>query len=79
MSSLISCAIYDADIQKTGHISAEDIRHNYIRYLLQQGIKIADLEKAIGPISSHILTEYEQLNDRQDLAAINLIYPLLAS
>lgn len=79
VSSLISCAIYDADIQKTGHISAEDIRHNYIRYLLQQGIKIADLEKTIGPISSHILTEYEQSNDRQDLAAINLIYPLLAS
>lgn len=80
VTSLVSSAAYDAEIVEPSTLSADSIRQSYIMFLLQQGIKLADLEKVIGALPTHIINEFTNTAKtikRNSLENISLIYPAL--
>lgn len=78
--SLISSAAYDAELSEPETISFDSIRQSYLTFLLQQGIKLADLEKVIGTLTTQTINQFSGIAktvERNSFDKINLIYPAL--
>jgi len=81
VTSLVSSTSYDAELNSPETITTDSIRQTYIIFLLQQGIKLADLEKIIGPLPTHTINEFTSTAKnikRNSLKNIQLIFPALA-
>ncbi|PCI71813.1 MAG: hypothetical protein COB26_00945, partial [Piscirickettsiaceae bacterium] len=78
-TSLVSSAAYDAELAEPETISIDSISQSYLTFLLQQGIKLADLEKVIGTLTTHTINQFTDIAKtvkRSNIEKINLIYPV---
>lgn len=79
LEALLTHSQMDTNLRATDHIYAEALRHTYILYLVKQGIKLADLESAVGHISPEELSEYNlysPVEAKHSIETINLFYPI---
>lgn len=77
--ALITCAAFDADFGNPTAIDSNTIRQTYIIYLIQQGLRLTDLEKIVGPILAEELVKYAHFSSdspRKEVAEINTLYPV---
>ena len=58
ITAILLCAVIDAGLADPNKINVDAIRHSYIIYLVQQGIRLSDLELIIGHISPTELSNY---------------------
>ena len=80
ITSMLLCSVIDAGLAGPNEINAEAIRHSYIIYLVQQGMRLSDLELIIGGISSTELSSYGNYsppNPGSPFKEIDLIHPAL--
>jgi len=80
LAALLTCMANDAGIPDPEEFSAEAIRHSYIIYLLQQGLRLQDLEQILGHINPVTLSRYRifsQPGSNPTLSEINLVHPAL--
>lgn len=77
ITALLCCAAIDGGLQNPQQINAETLRYSYMRYLVGQGIKMADLTKIVGALTPNMLLELGRFSPEQaglPLAEINLEY-----
>ena len=80
IASMLLCSVIDSGLAGPNKINAEAIRHSYIIYLIQQGMRLSDLELIIGGISSTELSSYGNYsppNPGRPFKEIDLIHPAL--
>ncbi len=80
LAALLTCMANDAGITNSEEFTAEAIRHSYIIFLLQQGLRLQDLEQILGHINSVTLSRYRiyaQPGSNLTLSQIDLLHPAL--
>jgi integrase len=77
LSHLITNSAHDAALAKPEGISIESLRHTYLTFLSEQGIKLNDLEKIAGYINPAQLSLYRtnSINTQLENTEIRTIYP----
>ncbi len=81
IAAILLCTVVDAGLAGPGEIKAEAIRLSYIIYLVEQGIRLSDLELIFGHISPTELSEYSKYSPAgpgRSFKRINLVHPALA-
>jgi len=58
LEALIVMAAHDAGLTEANLVSAESIRHCYLVYLVEQGMRLADLETITGPMAPRARAAY---------------------
>jgi polysaccharide biosynthesis transport protein len=79
LSSLLVNAAYDADLVLPEQITLTVLRHTYIRYLVEQGAKLNDIELLCGFVAPTELTHFRQFKQGTksvELVDINTVYPI---
>ena len=82
LAALLACAVIDAGLHTADEMSADSFRHTYIIYLVKQGIRLSDLELALGYIAPTELSSYSNyspLGPGRSFEEINLCYPLFSA
>ena len=82
ITSMLLCSAIDAGLSGPNEIDTEAIRHSYIIYLVQQGMRLSDLELIIGDISPTELSSYSNYSPPspgRPFKEINLMHPALNS
>ncbi|MBK6617411.1 MAG: integrase [Nitrosomonas sp.] len=78
LQALLDCLQIDAGVSPIN--LAEKLRQTYILYLVRQGVRLSELESVMGYIPPAELSAYgayAPMGEKQSLAAINLIYPIM--
>lgn len=77
LSHLITNSAHDAALAKPEGISLESLRHTYLTFLSEQGIKLNDLEKIAGYINPAQLSLYRKnsINTQLENTEVRTIYP----
>ena len=52
----------EGKLPDSDRITAEDLRHTYLVYLVKQGVRLSELERIVGKIPSKILLGYRQFS-----------------
>lgn len=76
--ALLSCLAIDAGLPNPEEITADTLRHSYIVYLVQQGIRLSELERVVGYLPPTELSQYRNYSpEGEGYSAddINLFYP----
>lgn len=73
IKALLCCAAIDSGLSHPEHLTLETLQLTYILFLLQQGIKLADLTKIVGPLSPNRLLELSQWIGAQPRVALEKI------
>ncbi|OAI16369.1 hypothetical protein A1359_08500 [Methylomonas lenta] len=60
IKALLCCAAIDSGLSHPEQITLETLQFTYLLFLLQQGIKLADLSKIVGPLPPSRLLELSQ-------------------
>ena len=77
----LQLAALEGKLPDSDRISAEDLRHTYILYLVKQGARLSELERIVGKMPSKILLYYRRFKpDEADksLDEISSVYPLFS-
>lgn len=77
IKGLLCCAAIDSGLSHPEQVTVETLQFTYMLFLLQQGIKLADLTKIVGPLSPSRLLELSQWANPQpgvSLEQISLDY-----
>jgi len=72
----LECKLPDGE-----QITAQDLRHTYLVYLVRQGVRLSELERIVGTVPSKILLNYRRFSpDEPDkpLDQISTVYPLFS-
>jgi succinoglycan biosynthesis transport protein ExoP len=79
LNSLVINAAYDADLILPEQVSLFALRHNYIRYLIEQGVRLNDIELLCGYIAPAKLRHFRQFKAKStiELAEVITNYPFL--
>jgi succinoglycan biosynthesis transport protein ExoP len=79
LNSLVINAAYDADLILPEQVSLFALRHNYIRYLIEQGVRLNDIELLCGYIAPAELRHFRQFKAKStiELAEVRTNYPFL--
>jgi site-specific recombinase XerD len=80
LAAILQCSIVDAGLPATNEINAAAIRHNYIIYLVKQGIRLSDLELVLGSIPPIELSSYSAYSPPvpgRPFQEIDLLHPAL--
>ena len=80
LAALLVCMANDAAIPDPEEFTAEAIRHSYIIYLLQQGLRLQDLEQILGHINPVTLSRYRiysQPGSNLTPTEIDLLHPAI--
>ena len=80
IASILLCSVIDAGLAGPNEINAEAIRHSYIIYLVQQGMRLSDLELIIGyisPVDLSAYSNYSPPSPGRPFKEIDLIHPAL--
>lgn len=56
LNAILCCAALDANMPNADHLSVESLRDSYIAFLVDQGLKLTELMKIVGPLSNQRLT-----------------------
>ncbi len=79
LNAMLFCTAVDAGISLSSKSPAAAIRETYIIYLVEQGIRLALLNQAVGYLSPVELTKYAQFSPETEglsIQQIELLYPL---
>jgi hypothetical protein len=71
----------EGKLPDSDRITAEDLRHTYLVYLVKQGVRLSELERFVGKIPSKILLGYRQFAPEEadtPLDEITSVYPLFS-
>ncbi len=79
INTLILCAAHDARIDRASEVDASVLRHTYIAYLVQQGIRFADLPRIVGQLPVGVLGAYATLSPTSSPVAMDAIDPVYPS
>jgi uncharacterized protein involved in exopolysaccharide biosynthesis len=77
--ALITCAAFDSSLESPTTINSSTIRQTYMIYLIQQGLRLSELEKIVGPIPAEELVKYAPFSPdspRKKVSEINTTYPV---
>jgi len=79
LNSLVINAAYDADLILPEQVSLFALRHNYIRFLIEQGVRLNDIELLCGYIAPAELRHFRQFKAKStiELAEVRTNYPFL--
>ena len=78
----LQLAALDGKLPGNEQITAKDLRHTYLTYLVRQGVRLSELEQIVGKMPSKVLLNYRQfLPDKSDrtLKEISITYPFFRS
>jgi succinoglycan biosynthesis transport protein ExoP len=78
--SLVMYAAYDAGLDGADEVTPRVLRHNYLAYLLRQGIRFADIGRIVGRLPPEELAAYMRFapsQPRLPLEQIDLVLPAL--
>ena len=73
IKALLCCAAIDSGLAHPEQITVETLRFTYILFLLQQGIKLADLRKIVGVLSPSRLLELSPWASAQSSVTLDKI------
>ncbi|AWB56317.1 tyrosine-type recombinase/integrase [Colwellia sp. Arc7-D] len=75
---LVTNSAHDAELIEPEGISLENLRHTYLVFLLEQGVKLNNLEKIAGYIKPAQLVLYRKnsVNTQLKQAEVSTIYPI---
>ena len=79
LAATITLAAVDAGLHEPERVNAETLQHSYLAYLVRQGVKLSEVNKIVGGISTTRLASYAQLSPAgpgKSLDEIELAYPL---
>ncbi|MBE9525808.1 MAG: integrase, partial [Proteobacteria bacterium] len=80
LAAILQYSIVDAGLPTANEINAATIRHNYIIYLVKQGIRLSDLELVFGSIPPIELSSYSAYSPPvpgRPFQEIDLLHPAL--
>lgn len=80
LAALVACAAYDADLTAPEQVTPHALWHTYIVFLVRQGIRLADLERVVGPLPPTTLAAYGPLAagaPRVPLEQVERVHPAL--
>ncbi|MCF2947223.1 tyrosine-type recombinase/integrase [Paraglaciecola aquimarina] len=72
---------HDAEFSFSEQLNLSVLRHSYISYLVDQGVRLNDVEQVVGRVSPSDLAQYRHIKrsgTSKSLAEIELQYPLTA-
>jgi polysaccharide biosynthesis transport protein len=78
LAGLVAAAAHDAGLEQAEEIDAQILRHTYISFLVKQGLRLSELEKAVGLVPAASFLQYRTVSPRGPglpLAAINCVFP----
>jgi uncharacterized protein involved in exopolysaccharide biosynthesis len=58
LESVVTCAAHDAQLPEAASVTPAALRHTFVAFLVRQGIRFADLARAVGSLPSAQLTAY---------------------
>jgi integrase len=79
LDARLQLAALEGKLPESHRITALDLRHTYLLYLVKQGIRLSELEGIVGKMPSKILLGYRNFTpDEADksLDEISTVYPL---
>ncbi|QHJ12844.1 hypothetical protein FX988_03102 [Paraglaciecola mesophila] len=82
LSQIIINAGHDAELPYPEQLSAEVLRHTYLTYLVNQGVRLNDLEQLAGYLKPAELGKYRSVNRHGksvDIDKANALYPYTVS
>ncbi len=82
LAAFLVCLAADSGLPHPETYTGEALRHNYIVYLLQQGLRLQDLEQIIGPINHITLSRYRHYSPPgpgRSISEIEITHPSLAN
>ncbi len=80
LQAILIYATVDAGFNEDLEISAKSITHSYIVYLVQQGIRLSELDQIIGYTDPTILSKYSRYSPKKrgvSINDLNLTHPSL--
>lgn len=80
LDAQILCAAHDARLASAPEVDARCLRHTYIAWLVRQGIRFADLQRVVGPLSAPALGAYAAISPSGTPVpreSIDMTYPSL--
>ena len=79
LDARLQLAALEGELPDSDRITAEDLRHTYLVYLVRQGVRLSELERIVGKMPSKILLSYRlflpEESDRP-MDEISSVYPL---
>lgn len=82
LDARLQLAALEGKLSDSDQITAQDLRHTYLVYLVSQGVRLSELERIVGTMPSKILLSYRRFSpDEADktLDQISTIYPLFSN
>lgn len=79
LNALLYCSVVDLGLHDLDGILAKKLRETYVIYLVEQGIRLALLEKIVGYLSPLELASYAEFSpagEGCDIELIQQVYPL---
>ena len=81
LDARLQLAALEGELPDSDRITAEDLRHTYLVYLVRQGVRLSELERIVGKMPSKILLSYRlflpEESDRP-MDEISSVYPLFS-
>ena len=81
LAGLVAAAAHDAGLQHAENIDPQVLRHTYINFLVRQGLRLSELEKAVGLIPAASFLQYRTVSPQGPglpLASVNCVFPVFA-
>jgi succinoglycan biosynthesis transport protein ExoP len=78
LAGLVAAAAHDAGLEQAEEVDAQVLRHTYISFLVKQGLRLSELEKAVGLVPAASFLQYRTVSPRGPglpLAAIDCVFP----
>lgn len=82
LQAILVYASADAGFSKAQEISAESLTNAYIKYLVEQGLRLSELEQIVGYIEPLALSKFSVFSPEKrglTVSEINLLHPSLSS
>jgi uncharacterized protein involved in exopolysaccharide biosynthesis len=80
-NQIVVNAGHDAEFSFSEQLNLSVLRHSYITYLVNQGVRLNDIEQIVGRVSPSDLAQYRHVKRQgssQNLTDIDIHYPLVA-
>lgn len=82
LAAFLVCLAADSGLPHPETLTCEALRHNYIVYLLQQGLRLQDLEQIVGTIDPVSLSRYRHYSPPgpgRSISEIDIMHPALVN
>jgi site-specific recombinase XerD len=82
LDTMVNLAAYDAGVVEPERVDAESLQHTYRIYLLQQGVRLGELERYVGPLLPEVIRQYRTYaspSAAENRDEIDALYPALNS